>query len=269
VEDFVAGVAVFTKDVVESVAEVVGALIGGEGASKAVKEFVERVGELVSALLGGNGASSGSAEGLVGRVASVMSELAQAIGGVLGGLFGGEDGAPAALPQALISQTANVVADVARALGGLLGVAGGPPALADYHLAAQPLAAYYHDYEQATAELTELTEQAANAAAAAAGELGRAASGALGGGGAAAPSREAGGVPAIPPLVPVAPPVAPGGYSSSFLVGSGSGAEAFQLLFAVLVVFSGALLRGGRLSWLRREAHGPPTAFTLAIERPG
>jgi hypothetical protein len=34
-------------------------------------------------------------------------------------------------------------------------------------------------------------------------------------------------------------------------------------------VFSVALLQGGRLSWLRREAHGPPAAFTLAIERPG
>jgi hypothetical protein len=266
VEDFVAGVAEFTKDVVGSVAEVVSALLGSEGAPKAVKEFVERLGHLASALLGGNGASSGSAEGLAGRVASAVGELAQAVGGVLGGLFGGGDGAPAALPQALVAQAANVVADVAQALGGLLGVAGGPPALADYHLAAQPPAAFYHDYEQATAELTE---RAANVAAAAAGELGRAASGALGGGGAAAPSREAGGVPATPPPVPVAPPVAPGGYSSSFLVGSGSGAEAFQLLFAVLVVFSGALLRGGRLCWLRRESHGPPTAFTLAIERPG
>jgi hypothetical protein len=53
------------------------------------------------------------------------------------------------------------------------------------------------------------------------------------------------------------------------VVGSGSAGEAFQLLFAVLVLFSVALLKGGRLSRLRREAHGPPTAFTLAIERPG
>jgi hypothetical protein len=186
---------------------------------------------------------------------------------MLGGLLGGEDGTPATPPQVLIERVANVVADVAQELGGLLGLVGGSPAPDDYHhLVAQPLAAFYHDYEQASAELTE---RAASAAAAAAGELGRVASGALSGDGVAAPSREAGGVPATPPLVPVAPPVAPGGYSSSFLVGSGSGADAFQLLFAVLVVFSVALLKGGRLSWLRREAHGPPSAFTLAIERPG
>jgi hypothetical protein len=75
--------------------------------------------------------------------------------------------------------------------------------------------------------------------------------------------------PAAPPPVPAAPPVLPLAYSSSLLVASGTAADAFQSLFAVLALFSIALLQGGRLSWLRRESHGPPTAVVLAIERPG
>src|SRR3712207_7436817 len=50
-------------------------------------------------------------------------------------------------------------------------------------------------------------------------------------------------------------------FRSSVVVGAGSAGDAFQLLFAILVVFSVALLQGGRLSWLRREAHGPPSAL--------
>jgi hypothetical protein len=229
-ESLAATAAKLADEVVEKVTDMVKAVVLGadERASKTVKELIERVGDLVSALLlVGNGAS-GASEGLVERVA-------------------------------------NVVSDVAHTLGGLLGV-GGTPAPADYyHLAGQPLAAFYQDYEQATAELIERS-------AAAVGELTRAVSGALSGGG-AAPNQEAGGVvPATPPPAAPSPlvPVAPGGYSSSsVVVGSGSAGEAFQLLFAVLVLFSVALLKGGRLSRLRREAHGPPTAFTLAIERPG
>jgi hypothetical protein len=240
-------------DKVADVADVVKALIGAEGVSRAVKDLIERVGGLVSALLlGGNGASDSSegliSEGLIGRVSHAVGELAQALGGVLGGLLGvGGDGVPA-----------------------------DPASDYYYHLAAQPLAALYYDYEQAAAELIEWS-------AAAMGEMTRAVGGALdngSGSGAAAPNQEAGGggvpatpppppPPASPPLVPVAPPVAPVGYSFSLLGAPGSAADAFQLLFAILVVFSVALLQGGRLSWLRREAHGPPTALVLAIERPG
>jgi hypothetical protein len=253
-------------EVVEQVTDMVKALLNAdEGASKAVKELIEQVGDLVSALLGGNGAS-GSAEELIGRVASAVSKLAEAVAGVLDGLLGGEDGAPTPY-KGLIEQVANVVGDLAQALGGLLGVVGGgSPAPTDYYyLAGQPLVAFYYDYQQVTAELIER-------AAAATGELAQTVSGALSGGG-VAPNQEArvpATPPAVPPLVPVAPlPVAPVGYSSSVLVGSGSGAEAFQLLFAILVVFSVALWRGGRLSWLRRASHGPPSAFIVAIERPG
>jgi hypothetical protein len=242
--------AKLADDVVEEVTDMVKALLGGaadEGAaSKAVKEFIERVGGLMSTLLGGNNGASGLAEG----VSNVVGDVARALGGAFGGLLGGGSGIPAPVTDYY------------------------------HHLAVQPLAAFYQDYEQATAELIEWS-------AAAAGELTRAASGALSGGG-VAPNQEAGGAPpAAPPApaaptpaapapaaplppVPVAPPVAPGGYSSSsVVVGSGSAGDAFQLLFAILVVFSVALLQGGRLSWLRREAHGPPSALALAIERPG
>jgi hypothetical protein len=117
---------------------------------------------------------------------------------------------------------------------------------------------------EGASKVKELIERSA----AAVGELAQAAGRALGG---VAPNEA--GVPATPPAapppVPVAPPVPPVGYSSSLLVASGSAADAFQLLFAVLALFSVALLQGGRLSWLRRESHGPPTAVVLAIERPG
>jgi hypothetical protein len=220
-------VAKIADDAVESVTDVVQASSGAEGASKE-KVLIEQVGDLVNTLLGGKG-SSASLQGLKEHVDNAVGDLVQAIGGMLGGLQGGDDGAP--IPD-------------------------------NSYLSAQPLAAFYH-YEQAT---TELIERSAGAV----GELAQAAGRALSGG--VAPNQA--GVPATPPAapppVPVAPPVVPPlGYSSSLLVASGSAADAFQLLFAVLAVFSVALLKGGRLSWLRRESHGPPTAVVLAIERPG
>jgi hypothetical protein len=132
---------------------------------------------------------------------------------------------------------------------------------------AQPLLAFYGLPERTT----ELLERAGAAVT----NLAQAMGGSLSAGGAPHQAHKSFPAPVAPvaPL-PVAPslptPAAPGGYSSSsLLVGSGSSADAFQLLFAVLVVFSVALLQGGRLSWLRRVSHGPPTAFLLAIERPG
>jgi hypothetical protein len=234
-DDLAASVARVADEVVERVTDMVKALLNADNAvSNAVTELMEQVGDAVSALLGGNGASW-SGEDLIGQVASVVSKMAQALAGVLGALLGGEDGVPAA------------PADY-------------------YNLLTQPLAAFYHHYEPPTAELLERTP-------AAAGELAQALGEALRGAGVAPnqePARVPAPPPAAPPLVPVAPPpVAPGGYSSSFLGASGSAADAFQLLFAVLVVLSVALLKGGRLSWLGRESHGPPTAIVLAIERPG
>jgi hypothetical protein len=232
-------------EAVDRVTDVVKALFGAEGVSKAVKDLIEQVGGLVSALLGGNGASD-SSEGLIGRVSHAVGELAQGFGGVFGGLLGGDgDGAPAP---------------------------------AGYYLSAQPLAAFYYEYEQSYEQsTTALIEWSA----AEVSELARMAGGALGGSGGLSPNQGAG-KPATPPvsppvtppvaplpLVPVAPPFTPVGYSTSFLGASGSAPDVFLLLFAVLAVFSVALLQGGRLSWLRRESHGPPTAVVLAIERPG
>jgi hypothetical protein len=191
-------------------------------------EQTEPVGDLVNALLVGKG-SSGSLQGLREHVADAVGDLVQAIGSMLDGLLGGDEGAP--IP-------------------------------AKYYLSAQPLAAYYYGYEQAT---TELIERSADTV----GELAQATGRMLSGG--VAPNQA--GVPATPPAapppVPVAPPAPPLGYSSSLLVASGSATDAFHLLFAVLALFSVALLQGGRLSWLRRESHAPPTAVVLAIERPG
>jgi len=265
-DSLAATAAQFAEDVVERVPDVVKALISAEGASKAVRELIEQVGDLVSALLGGNGASR-LAEGLIEQVANVVGDLAQALGGMLSGQLGGNDRVPAP-SQGLVGGVAGVVGDLTRALGEALGmVLGVAPAPADdYYPAAQPLAAFYYDYEQATTGLIERS-------AAAVDELTQAAGGALSGSGGLAPNQEEGSVPATPPAAPlpvppVAPPVTPVGYSSSSFV-AGSATDAFQLLFAVLALFSVALLQGGRLSWLRRESHGPPTAVVLAIERPG
>jgi hypothetical protein len=228
-DNLAAAVAKIADGVVESVTDVVQASIGAEGASN-VKELIEQDGDLVNALLGGNG-SSGSHQGLMEHVANAGGDLVQAISGMLGDLLGRDEGAP--IPD-------------------------------NYNLAVQPLAAFYYDYEQTSTELMGQT-------AAAVGELAQTVGRVLGGSGSVASNHEAGvpATPAAPPPVPAAPPVLPLGYSSSLLVVSGSAADALQLLFAVLALFSVALLQGGRLSWLRRESHGPPTAVVLAIERPG
>jgi hypothetical protein len=252
-------VAQKANDVDEGVTDVVQTSIGAEGASK-VKEQFEQVGDLVKGLLGEKG-SSGSLQGLMEHVPNAVGDLVQAIGGTLGGLLGGDDGAPA--PVQVDGGLVSMLDDLTRALGEALGsLVGVVPAPADHYLAVQPLAAFYYDYEQTTTELMGRT-------AAAVGELTQAAGRVLSGG--VAPNQA--GVPATPPAappsVPVAPPATPVGYSSSLLVASGSAADAFHLLFAVLALFSVALLKGGRLSWLRRESHGPPTAVVLAIERPG
>jgi hypothetical protein len=163
-----------------------------------------------------------------------------------------------------------------RLLGG--GEDGAPAPAAGSYVVAQPLAAFYYEYEQS---YEQATAALIGWSAAEASELARMAGGALGGSGGHSPNQGAGkpatppvSPPATPPvaplpLVPVSPPFTPVGYSTSFLGASGSAPDVLLLLFAVLAVFSVALLQGGRLSWLRRESHGPPTAVVLAIERPG
>jgi hypothetical protein len=208
---------------------------------------VESVTDVVQASIGAEGASK-------------VKELIKQVGALLGG--NGSSGSH----QGLMEHVANAGGDLVQAIsgmhGGLLGRDEGAPIPDNYNLAVQPLAAFYYDYEQTSTELMGQT-------AAAVGELAQAVGRVLSG--SVAPNQEAGvpATPAAPPPVPAAPPVLPLGYSSSLLVASGSAADAFQLLFAVLALFSVALLQGGRLSWLRRESHGPPTAVVLAIERPG
>jgi hypothetical protein len=228
-DNLAAAVVKIADDAAESVTDGVQASIGAEGASK-VKVLIEQVGDLVNARPGGNGSGSGSHQGLMEHFANAGGDLVQASGGMLGGLLGREDGAP--IPD-------------------------------NDNLAVQPLAAFYYDYEQTSTELMGRT-------AAAVGELAQAVGRVINSSGGVAPNQV--GVPATPaapPPVPAAPPVLPLAYSSSLLVASGTAADAFQSLFAVLALFSIALLQGGRLSWLRRESHGPPTAVVLAIERPG
>jgi hypothetical protein len=253
-DNLAAAVAQIADDAVEGITDVVQASVGAEAAPKE-KEQVEQVGDLVNALLSGNG-SSGSLQGLMEHVPNEVDDQVQAIGGMLGG----DDGAPAPVEVVggLVSMLGDLTGALGEAHGSLVGVV---PAPTDHYPSAQPLAAFYYGYDQATTELIERS-------AAAVGELAQAAGRALGG----VASNQAGvpaTPPAAPPPVPTAPPVPPVGYSSSLLVASGSAADAFQLLFAVLALFSVALLQGGRLSWLRRESHGPPTAVVLAIERPG
>jgi hypothetical protein len=200
----------------------------------------------------------------------MMANLAQALGDALGALVGG--GGSSAPYGQLFEGVGAAVADVARALGDTLGalVGGDGTTHPLSGPVAQPLLALHGFPERAS----ELLQGAGDAVT----NLAQATGGLLGGGGephqahkpipAPAAPAPAAPPPVAPPLLPA--PVAPGGYSSSsVLVGSGSAGDAFHLLFAVLAVFSVALLQGGRLSWLRRESHGPPTAFTLAIERPG
>jgi hypothetical protein len=194
----------------------------------------------------------------------MMANLARSLGDALGALVGG-DGSSAPYGQ-LLEGVGAVVADVARALGDTLGALVGGDGTT-YPLSgpvAQPLLALYGVPERAS----ELLQGAGDAVT----NLAQATGGLLGAGG--APHQTHKSIPAPvapPPVAPLLPaPAAPGGYSSSsVLVGSGSAGDDFRPLFAVLAVFSVALLQGGRLSWLRRESHGPPTAFTLAIERPG
>jgi hypothetical protein len=251
VEDMLDKAGELTSGLAQAVSGALGALLGGgtDGAPKPVKEMIE-------------------------QVANVVGNLSEA----LGALLGGGDGGPAPAGQ-LVEQVANVMGNLSEALGALLvGGADRAPGPATNNSLAQPFAFLY---DERTTELFrgggELVGQMVRAAA----------DEALGGGGLANQHQQAGGepvapgepgapppaapLPALPPLAPGGGGSAPVGYSSSFLLGaSGSSAsDGFQLLFAILVVFSVALLQGGKLSWQRGRAHGPPSAPILAIERPG
>jgi len=84
------------------------------------------------------------------------------------------------------------------------------------------------------------------------------------------PSGGPGAPPAVPPpAVPAVPSgPAPASYFS-FLGASGSAADAFPLLLAVLCSLAVALLQGGKLSYLFGPGRLRSTALRLTVERPG
>jgi hypothetical protein len=228
--------------------------------------MVKHLGEAISALLNATHAPK-PVKDLLHQVGAVVANATQALGDAIGALLGGSDSHHGPYGQ-MLHHVGAVVANVARtlsnALGALMGGApyplGGYPVTSEL-ITARPLVGLYGLPERVGVAVSNLAQ---------------AAGGSLGAGGAQHPTHQAHrSFPAAPtaplPLAPSLPaPVAPGGYMLSLLLGGfGSGGEAFPLLFAVMVVFSGALLRGGRLSWLRRESHGPPMALAFAIERPG
>jgi hypothetical protein len=197
---------------------------------------------------------------LIGRTEDVVSSLTQAVGSGLGApLIGGApaEGSPE-LVKALVGPVADAVGGVARALsdalGSLLG-GGAAPAPASNPMT-QPLG--FSSYSERITEFIERTTDAVGGALLGSGE---------------APLQPANkpGVPPVspPPAVPGGAPAAPAPASySSFLGASDSSADAFQLLFAILLLFSIALLQGGKVSY-RREPLRPRSALRLAAERPG
>jgi hypothetical protein len=206
-------------------------------------------------------------ESYSGRAAELTSDLARAVGKTLGALLGVDgapngapDGAPDGAPKSveeMIERVANVVGgNLTQALGALLG-GGGAPDPADSRVA-QPVA--FLPYERTPGLFERVSELV--------GRMVQTADGALGGG---LPKQT--GEPGAPPVAPLpVVPVAPGGpapVGSAFFGAAGSSADAFQLLFAILVLFSVALLQGGKPSWRCREPLRPSSALRLAVERPG
>lgn len=146
--------------------------------------------------------------------------------------------------------------ELAQPLGALLGGGGAAPAPASNPMT-QPLG--FSSYYERIPESIERTTDAVGAAL-------------LDSGGAPHQSANKPVAPPVGPPPPVpGPPVAPAPASypsSSFLGASGSSADDFQLLFAILLLFSIALLQGGKVSY-RREPLRPRSALRLAAERPG
>jgi hypothetical protein len=200
----------------------------------------------------------------------VVADVAQALNTLLGAR------GPPGPDGKLLEQVGAVVADVAQAmseaLGTLLPPSGSEPTgLATYGVVL-PLAVY--GLPERTTELLEQTVGTTMPRVAQATED------ALRAGGSPHPTHKPVASPAAP-LLPEAPlpetpslpvPSAPSGpapASSSYFGTSMSSANALQLPFAILVVFSVALLQGGKLVCERREPLRPHSALQLVAERPG
>jgi hypothetical protein len=255
-----------------TIAEAVNDLL--EASSGVVAAVVERTGELagkvaqaLGALLGG-GEAPQPIKDAIERVADVVGTLVHALGALLGG-----DGAPPVpigdrvgeAVAALAGRVGAMASEFAQALGALLGGGGSFDPSGSNALAQAPAFLY----ERTTA----LVERSGELV----GELTQAAAGALYGSGAAPERTSGGGSPVDPPVAPIpVVPAAPGGGPtvplsgySSFANASGSSADGFQPLFAVVMLVALALLQGGKLFWANRESLRPNSAHILAIERPG
>jgi hypothetical protein len=198
------------------------------------------------------------AEALTERAADVLGGLVGALSDALGGLLGGHGNHHPA--SRLIETVADVASRLVRALGHALGAllgGGAAPAPASNHMT-QPLG--FSSYSERVTEFIERTTDAVGGALLGSGE---------------APHQLANkpGTPPLspPPAVP-SPSGAPGAPApasySSFIGASGSSADAFPPLFAILLLFSMALLQGDKLLY-RREPLRPRSALRLAVERPG
>jgi hypothetical protein len=206
------------------------------------------------------------AEALTERAADVLGGLVGALSDALGGLSGGHGNHPA---SRLIETVADVASRLVRALGHALGAllgGGAAPAPAS-NLMTQPLDMTQPlGFSSYSERVTIFIERTTDAVGGLVGAL-------LGSGEAPHQSANKPGTPPLssPPAVP-GPPGAPGAPApasySSFIGASGSSADAFQLLFAILLLFSIALLQGGKLLY-RREPLRPRSALRLAVERPG
>jgi len=196
-------------------------------------------------------------------VGAVVADVTQALGTLLGAR------GPPGPDGELLERVGAVAADLARAMGDAIGtlLGGGSeaPGPAGYR-AVLPLASY--GLPERSAEMLEQGVVAAKA------ELARMAGGAHRASGPAHPADNPIAPPASPlPETPSLPiPIAPGGAaaaSASLLGASGASSGDPQLPFAVLVMFSLALLQGGKLVCRQLDPLRPRSALQPAVERPG
>jgi hypothetical protein len=272
VADIVEEAGDVARSLVQAAQEALGALVavGADGVPEPVKELLKDAAGLVAdlahalgAVLGGDG-DSYPADNSLERVADLANNLAHALDEALGEALGAlvavrADGVPEPVKE-LLKDAAGLATDLTDGIGTLLG--GSEASDSAGNPVTRPLGFFYPYFERVVEVLSARSFDALGDLAQSAGEAG------LG----AAP-HGSGDKQGAPPIAPTpAVPGAPGGtapasYSAS-LGAAGSSADAFQLLFAVLVAFSIALLKGGKL-WYHREPLGPRWVLRSALERPG
>jgi hypothetical protein len=229
-------------DVVKRVRDALGALLGADGAPKPVQEMLERAGTVVadvakalSMLLGARGPPGSDGQQLE-EVSAAVAGLVQTLGEALGLLLPGRSDAPGPASNSVVLTRAS------------------------YGLPERSIELLEHTVGTAMTKLAQATERALRA-------------------GGHAPAADN---PVSPPTSPLpeAPqpetpslpvPIAPSGAvsaSASLLGASGSSGD-LQLPFVILVLFSVALLQGGKFVCQQLEPLRPHSALRLAAERPG